>query len=68
MKTIGFHIGRIEFHLYIQSLWKYKQFYLMPGVMVEGVKGHGFYFDFEIKFLCFAVGVRLAWIKAKRNH
>lgn len=43
MKTIGF-IGCVEFHLYIQSLWKYKQFYLMPGVMVEGIKGHGFYF------------------------
>ena len=46
MKTIGFHIGRIELYLYMQSLRKYKQFYLMPGVMVEGVKGHGFYFDF----------------------
>lgn len=65
MKTIGF-IGCAEFHLYIQSLWKYKQFYLMPGVMVEGIKGHGF--CFEIKFFCFAAGVRLAWIKAKRNH
>lgn len=38
MKTIGF-IGCIEFHLYIQSLWKYKQFYLMPGVVVEGWHG-----------------------------
>nr|DAD82461.1 MAG TPA: hypothetical protein [Siphoviridae sp. ctHMI2] len=65
MKTIGF-IGCIEFHLYIQSLWKYKQFYLMPGVMVEGIKGHGFYF--EIKFLCLAVGVRLVCIKAQKNH
>lgn len=68
MKIIGFHIERIGFYFYMQSLRKYKQFYLMPGVMVEGVKGHGFYFDFEIKFLCFAVGVRLAWIKSKRNH
>jgi hypothetical protein len=42
MKTIGFHIGRIGFYLYLQSLWKYKQFYLTPGVMVEGVKGHEF--------------------------
>lgn len=50
----------------MQSLRKYKQFYLMPGVMVGGVKGHGF--DFEITFLCFAIGVRLAWIKSKRNH
>lgn len=49
MKTIGFHIGRIGFYLYLQSLWKYKQFYLTPGVMVEGVKGHDVYFDFEIK-------------------
>lgn len=69
MKTIGFHIGRIGFYLYLQSLWKYKQFYLTPGVMVEGVKGHDvFYFDFEIKLLCFAVGVRLIWIKTKRNY
>ena len=66
MKIIGFHIGLIGLYLYMQSLRKYKQFYLMPGVMVVGVKGHGF--DFEITFLCFAVGVRLAWIKSKRNH
>jgi hypothetical protein len=38
----------------------------MPGVMVEGIKGHGFYF--EIKFLCLAVGVRLVCIKAQKNH
>lgn len=66
MKAIGFHIGRIELYLYMQSLRKYKQFCLMPGVVVGGVKGHGF--DFEITFLCFAVGVRLVWIKVKRNH
>lgn len=64
MKTIGFHIGRIGFYLYLQSLWKYKQFYLTPGVMVEGVKGH----DIEIKLLCFSVGFRLIWIKTKRNY
>lgn len=66
MKTIGLHIERIGLYLYMQSLRKYKQFYLMPGVMVWGIKGDGF--DFEITFLCFAVGVRLAWIKSKRNH
>lgn len=66
MKIIGFHIERIGLYLYMQSLRKYKQFYLMPGVMVGGVKGHGF--DFEITFLCFAAGVRLVCIKAKRNH
>lgn len=53
MKTIGFHIGRIGFYLYLQSLWKYKQFYLTPGVMVEGVKGHDVFLDIEIKLLCF---------------
>lgn len=56
MKTIGFHIGRIGFYLYLQSLWKYKQFYLTPGVMVEGVKGHDVYLDIEIKLLCFSAG------------
>lgn len=39
MKTIGFHIWRLGFYLYLQSLWKYKQFYLFPALMVEGVKG-----------------------------
>lgn len=68
MKTIGFHIGRIGFYLYLQSLWKYKQFYLTPGVMVEGVKGHDVYLDIEIKLLCFSVGFRLIWIKTKRNY
>lgn len=68
MKTIGFHIGRIGFYLYQQSLWKYKQFYLTPGVMVEGVKGHDVYLDIEIKLLFFSVGFRLIWIKTKRNY
>lgn len=68
MKTIGFHIGRIGFYLYLQSLWKYKQFYLTPGVMVEGVKGHDVYLYIEIKLLCFSVGFRLIWIKTKRNY
>lgn len=51
METIGFHIERIGFYLYLQSLWKYKQFYLTPGVMVEGVKGHDVYL--ELKLNCF---------------
>lgn len=66
MKTIGFHIGCIGFYLYLQSLWKNKQFYLTPGVMVEGV--NDVYLDIEIKLLCFSVGFRLIWIKIKRNY
>lgn len=53
MKTIGFHIGRIVFYLYLQSLWKYKQFYLTPEFMVEGVKEYDVYLDIEIKLLFF---------------
>lgn len=68
MKTTGFHIGRIGFYLYLQGLWRYKQFYLTPGVTVEGVKGHDVYLDIGIKLLCFSVGFRLIWIKTKRNH
>lgn len=49
MKTIGFHIGRIGFYLYLQILWKYKQFYLTPGVMVECVKGHNRYFQRRVR-------------------
>lgn len=69
MKTIGFHIWRFGFYLYLQSLWRYKQFYLFPALMVEGVKGHDAYFDIEIKILCFCFGFRLIWInRRKYNH
>lgn len=68
MKTVGFHIGCIGFYLYLQSLCRYKQFYLTPGVMVGGIKGHDVCLDFEIKLLCFAVGIRMIWIKSKRNY
>lgn len=65
MKTIGFHIKRLGLFLYLQNYYRYKQFYITPGVIVEGVIGYDAYFDLEIKLLCFAVGVRFIWIKRK---
>lgn len=70
MKVLSFHIGRLGFYFYAQGLWKYRQFYLLPALLVESVGGNFPYrhFDIEIKFLCFAVGLRVLVAKIKRFY
>lgn len=68
MKVLGFLIGRLGFYFYAQGLWKYRQFYLSPALSVESVVGNHFYkyFDIEMKFLCFAVGLRFLVVKNQK--
>lgn len=67
MKSIGFHIWRIGIYLYLQNLWKYRQIYLFPGLMIEGVNGNDRYFDIEVKIIFLSFGIRLIWIKNQKN-
>lgn len=62
MKTKGIHIWRFGLYVFIQSLLRYRQFYLLPTLMIEYVKGKDIYIDVEFKLLCFSFGVRLIWI------
>lgn len=59
------HCGRIGLSLYIREYWKYKAFFLYPALSAEFVNGYDRFVDFEIKFLCFGIGVRFIWIKKR---
>lgn len=68
MKTIGFHFWRIGIYLYLQNFWKYRQIYLFPGLSLNWINGKDVYCDIDVKLLCFAVGIRIIWVKTKRNY
>lgn len=57
------HFNRIGLCMYAHEYWKYKTFYLYPALTVEVVNGYDHFADFEIKLLCFGIGMRFIWIK-----
>lgn len=67
MKKIGFHVWRIGAYIYLQNIWKYRQIFLLPGLVVEGVNGNDAYVDFELKLFFISIGLRLIWIKKKSS-
>lgn len=67
MKYTGFHVSRFGLYFFGRNAWKYRQFYVVPGVAVEMVRGRDYYIDVEIKLLCFGFGVRFIWLKNRRN-
>lgn len=36
---IGFHIGRVGVSVYVREYWKYKSWFIVPGVSVDAVNG-----------------------------
>lgn len=63
---IGFHIGRVGVSVYVLEYWKYKSWFIIPGVSVDAVNGYDRCLDFELKAFCFGVGIRFIWIKRKK--
>lgn len=59
---IGFHIGRVGVSVYVREYWKYKSWFIIPGVSVDAVNG---YVDIEAKILFVGIGIRFIWIKKK---
>jgi hypothetical protein len=59
---IGFHIGRVGVSVYVREYWKYKSWFIIPGVSVDAVNG---YVDIEAKILFVGIGIRFIWIKRK---
>lgn len=59
---IGFHIGRVGVSVYVREYWKYKSWFVVPGVSVDAVNG---YVDIEAKILYVGIGIRFIWIKRK---
>lgn len=57
---IGFHIGRVGVSVYVREYWKYKSWFIIPGVSVDAVNG---YVDIEAKILFVGIGIRFIWIK-----
>ena len=56
---IGFHIGRVGVSVYVREYWKYKSWFIIPGVSVDAVNG---YVDIEAKILFVGIGIRFIWI------
>lgn len=67
MKKTGFHVWRIGAYIYLQNNWKYRQIFLLPGLVVEGVNGNDAYVDFELKLFFISIGLRFIWIKKKSS-
>ena len=38
---IGFHIWRFGICVYVREYWKYKSWFIVPGVSVDAVNGYG---------------------------
>lgn len=62
---IGFHIWRFGICVYVREYWKYKSWFIIPGVSVDAVNGYDCYLDVELKALFVGVGIRFIWIKRK---
>ena len=46
---IGLHIGRGGVSFYVREYWKYKSWFVVPGVSVDAGKGYDRYVDNEAK-------------------
>lgn len=62
---IGGHVGRVGVYLYAREYWKYKSWFIVPGVSVDAVNGYDCYVDIEAKILFVGIGIRFIWIKRK---
>ena len=61
----GFRFWRFGIVGYVREYWKYKSWFIVPGVSVDAVSGYDRYLDIEAKVLFVGVGIRLIWIKRK---
>ena len=59
---IGLHLWRIGLFIFMREYFKYKSWFILPGVSIDFIKGYDRCISIEIKFLCFGVGVNLIWI------
>jgi hypothetical protein len=62
---IGFYAGRVGVSVYVREYWKYKSWFIIPGVSVDAVNGYDRYVDIEAKILFVGIGIRFIWIKRK---
>lgn len=59
MKELKFSIFKIGFIIYARTFWKWREFYF-PGLSVAFANiATQRQIDFEIKILCFGIGVKL---------
>lgn len=65
---IGFHVGRVGVSVYVREYWKYKGWFIIPGVSVDAVNSYGRYVDIEAKILFVGIGIRFIWIERKAKR
>lgn len=62
---IGFHIGQVGVSVYVREYWKYKSWFVVPGVSVDVVNGYDRYVDIEAKILFVGIGIRFNGLKER---
>ena len=64
---IGGHVGRVGVYLYAREYWKYKSWFVFPGVTIDAINGYDAYLDVELKVLFLGFGIRFIWRKKKNR-
>ncbi len=59
----GIRVWRFGVDIYAREYWKYKSWFIFPGVSVDAVDGYDRYLDIEAKILFVGIGIRFIWIK-----
>jgi len=60
MIQLTFSLSKLGFAVFARTFWKYKEFYIIPGVVVSFANLESRRkLDIEIKILCFGIGFQL---------
>lgn len=59
------HIGRFGVALYLNDQVLFCRFQT-PAIAIEYINGFDYYFDIQLCFLCYLVGIRFIFLKNKR--
>lgn len=64
--TLGFALGSLGLVFYAREYWKYKSWFVVPGLSVDYVSGYDYYVDIEIKILFLGFGLRFIKRRTKK--
>ena len=64
---IGLYLMRLGLVIYAREYWKYKSWFVFPGVTIDAINGYDAYLDVELKVLFLGFGIRFIWRKKKKD-
>lgn len=62
---LGIHAGRVGVFLFGREYWQYKSFQF--GISFDWIDGTDRYFDIELRFVCFGIGIRFVTTPKKEK-